>query len=149
MLISKQSEYRSAPIYNTINPLAIPTIRVVRQTDGTATSAKKPVEDIVKRVGLALLGMLKNEYGDLYSNPTTMNHAHSLMAQRNASLAKIHPSDAINSLKEELKSYARGYPPFDRPFDLDHTTSLLAWWERVHRSDDTNILAVISQLCFS
>ncbi|KAF9240690.1 hypothetical protein BU15DRAFT_73917 [Melanogaster broomeanus] len=123
-------EYRNIPIYKKPNPLVIPPL-CIRQRDGVTTTSLKLPEDIIKRVGLSLQRILRNEYGDMYENPATKGTAQTVMARRNPLLAKIHPTDALKSLKEQLKSYEKGYEPFNKRFRSNE--SLYSWWEQVQK----------------
>ena len=135
------TEYRNAPIYKKPNPLAIPPL-VIRHKDGVATSSlKTPTpEDVLRRVGLSLQKMLRNEYGDTYENPATKDIAQIVMARRNPLLAKTHPKDALKSLKEQLRSYGKALEPFNRRFRPQE--SLYSWWERVQQDEFGGVLGV-------
>ncbi|KAF8451153.1 ribonuclease H-like domain-containing protein [Boletus edulis BED1] len=135
-------EYCTAPIYKKINPLTIPTI-LIRKKDGATTSQTKPVDDIVQRVGLSLLKVLKNEYDDVYENPATRETARSVMTRRNPLLAGIPPFNAIKSLKSQLNAYNQGYPPFDRPFQSKYM-SPYTWWEHVQQHEDGTVLGALA-----
>ncbi|KIK75903.1 hypothetical protein PAXRUDRAFT_18582 [Paxillus rubicundulus Ve08.2h10] len=99
-------EYRNAPIYKKPNPLAIPPLRI-RQQDGVTTTSLKLPEDIIKHVGLSLQRILQNKYGDTYKNTATKNTTQTVMEHHNPLLTNIHPTDALKSLKEQLKSYGK------------------------------------------
>jgi hypothetical protein len=88
--------------------------------------------------------MLRNEYGDTYENPATKDNAQTVMARRNPLLAKIHPTDALKLLKEQLKSYRKGADPFNRRFRSNE--SLYSWWEQVQKDEFGNVLGVSSAL---
>jgi hypothetical protein len=137
-------EYRTAPIYKNINLLMIPMI-LICQKDGATTSQAKPVNAIMQRIGLSLLKILKNEYGDIYENPATRDIASSVMTHRNPLLAETPPLLAIKTLKAQLNAYNQGYPPFDRPFQ-SKSMLLYTWWEHVQRHEDGTILGVIIYL---
>ncbi|KIJ10218.1 hypothetical protein PAXINDRAFT_86391 [Paxillus involutus ATCC 200175] len=139
-------EYRNAPIYKKPNPLAIPPLRI-RQQDGVTTTSLKLPEDIVKHVGLSLQRILRNEYGDTYENPATKDTAQTVMAHRNPLLTNIHPTDALKSLKEQLKSYGKGLEPFNRRFRSSE--SLYSWWEQVQKDDFGNVLGALAMKIFA
>jgi hypothetical protein len=63
--------------------------------------------------------MLRNEYGDTYENPATKDNMQTVMARRNPLLAKIHPTDTLNLLKEQLKAYC-----YDSSFTSSHLSFL-------------------------
>jgi hypothetical protein len=119
--------------------LAIPPL-VIRHKDGVASSLLKIPEDILKRVGLSLQKMLRNEYGDTYENLATKDIAQTVMARRNPLLAKTHPKDALKLLKEQLKSYGKRLEPFNRHFRPQE--SLYSWWEQVQQDEFGGILGV-------
>jgi hypothetical protein len=64
--------------------------------------------------------MLHNEYGDTYENPATKDNTQTVMACRNPLLAKIHPTDTLKLLKEQLKAYC-----YDSSFTSLHLSFLL------------------------
>ena len=55
-------------------------------TPKAITSQAKPVDDIMQRVGLTLLKILK---GDVYENPATREFAHSVMIEVGIQLGKL------------------------------------------------------------
>lgn len=86
--------------------------------------------------------MLRNEYGDTYENPATKDNTQTVMVRRNPLLAKIHPTDALKLLKEQLKAYGKGVEPFNRRFRSNE--SLYSWWEQVQNDEFGNVLGVSS-----
>ncbi|KAI0725715.1 hypothetical protein C8Q72DRAFT_785068, partial [Fomitopsis betulina] len=67
--------YWNAPIYKNINPLLIPSIWITGQPNArSAAPTESPHDAMVKRVGLCLLQLLKNEYGTLLNEKNVKEH---------------------------------------------------------------------------
>lgn len=91
---------------------------------------------MVKRVGLCLLRLLKNEYGPLLNEKNVMK----LMEKRNPLLKDLTPAQAYVQLKEALKAYVRGFEPYDRP--MKSTGSVREWWIKVQKEPGAQVLGV-------
>ena len=112
------------------------------QKNGVMTSSFKRPKDIIRQVGLSLQRMLRNEYGDTYKNQATKDNMQTVMACRNHLLAKIHPTDTLKLLKEQLKAYEKGAKPFNWCFWSNE--SLYSLWEQVQNDQFGNVLGVSS-----
>jgi O6-methylguanine-DNA--protein-cysteine methyltransferase len=96
---------------------------------------------MIKRVGLFLQKILKNEYGDVYEGDVTKKDPKAAMKERNPRLAHLTSAQALEALKKELKAYADGDDPFDREFRAGETTR--AWWVAVQKKQFGQVLGVI------
>ncbi|KAI0710280.1 hypothetical protein C8Q72DRAFT_903990 [Fomitopsis betulina] len=120
--------YRNAPIYKNINPLSISSIQITGQPNArSAAPTESPHDAMVKRVGLCLLQLLKNEYGTLLNEKNVKER----MLKRNPLLEGLTPSQAYAELKDAVKAYARGFEPFNRP--LKTNRSVRDWWIKVQK----------------
>ncbi|KAF9240037.1 hypothetical protein BU15DRAFT_74264 [Melanogaster broomeanus] len=110
---SKAPNNRTAPIYKDNNPLAVPTITISKK-GGTPKCTTKVPANLLQRVGVSLQKMLRHEFGDAFTN-TDWKTPQKQMQLQNPLLSKYHPADALTRLKDQLKAYAKGIDPFDRP----------------------------------
>jgi hypothetical protein len=94
----------------------------------------------MKRVGISLQRILKNEYGDAYEGDLAKKKPREIMKERNPRLAHLTPSEALASLKSELKAYVDGDDPFDRAFRTDETVR--QWWVAVQKKQYGGVLGV-------
>ena len=142
------AEYRNAPIYKNVNPLQIPAMHISRinggsRVDGGHTTISSPsaANAILKRAGISLQNILKNEYGDTYADNFKSDHKkEALMQERNPLLAHLGPAQALERLKRELRNYQKGVLPFDRK--LRENESVLDWWIAIQRDDEARVLGV-------
>ena len=134
-------DYRGADIFleTNINPLSIPPV-VISLTNGNPKVKPKTLDNILQRVGLCLQKILKNEYGDAYEGDLTKKNARKIMETMNPRLAHLTPSQALSSLKSELKAYADCDDPFDREFHKGETVQ--AWWVAVQKKQFGKVLRV-------
>ena len=143
-----------------MNPLAAvaadPPRRAQAAMPGTSSYQKLPAaslapseatakDELLKRVGLSLQRMLKDEYGDALKKDNVQD----IMQIRNPRLANIPPAEALAALKRELKAYARDSEPFDRKMRPGQTVK--QWWGKVAKDIDARVLGVSSTTlyCFT
>lgn len=93
-------ENRNAPILSHINPLSIQPLTLTRRDNGSSFVKPKHASDKVREIGISLLQILQNEYGDEYRPGRTIDEAQSAMMKINPYLVKYTPKDAIAALKE-------------------------------------------------
>ncbi|KAF9237836.1 hypothetical protein BU15DRAFT_75631 [Melanogaster broomeanus] len=138
--------YRTAPIYKDNNPLAIPTITISKK-GGTPKCTTKVPADLLQRVGVSLQKMLRHEFGDAFTN-TDWKTPQKQMQLQNPLLSKYHPADALTRLKDQLKAYAKGIDPFNRPIRTK-TESTVDWWAGVQKDTDADVLGALALKIFS
>ena len=142
------AEYRNAPIYKNVNPLQIPAVHISRinggsRVDGGRTTISSPsaADAILKRAGISLQKILRNEYGNTYADNSKSDHEkETLMQERNPLLAHLRPVQALERLKRELKNYQKGVIPFDQK--LCENESVLDWWIAIQQDDEPQVLRV-------
>ncbi|KIJ07798.1 hypothetical protein PAXINDRAFT_89809 [Paxillus involutus ATCC 200175] len=139
--------YRIAPIYKDQNPLAVPSVSINQKKGETPTITTKPPNNIIECVGLSLQRMLKHEYGDAYQNRNWVDPKKQMSFQ-NPMLAKYHPMDALDTLKDQLKAYAKGAEPFNRRL-RPKTESTADWWAAVQQDEDGGVLGALALKIFS
>ncbi|KAF8227084.1 hypothetical protein L208DRAFT_333319 [Tricholoma matsutake] len=104
-------ENRAAPILANPNPLAIPSIRIMRQNGNLRV---KPKAEMIDGIGVSLLKLLKKEYGDEYRAGRSVEEAKMAMKEINPHLENWNPREALQALKTQFKAYLTGAEPFDR-----------------------------------
>jgi hypothetical protein len=125
------TEYRNASIYK--QPPTASTASVTVPRPGRAT------EKVLERVGVALMLMLQDEYGPAAQlEPPAAREAE--MLKRNVALAHIHPADAVDSLRKELRECHKGRSPFNRR--VRDSENAREWWATVGKDEDATILGV-------
>lgn len=142
-MIKHLLDYRGAAIYNNINPLDIPSVRIRLNTSGSNNSEPvivPPTEQIAIRVTKALGTMLKHEYGDSYDGLRSDEDADKLLTARNPRLSGIKPTNAVKALKTELKDFQSKHDPFNRPLRAGETA--LDWWVAVQKDPYARVLGV-------
>ncbi|KXN85363.1 hypothetical protein AN958_01409 [Leucoagaricus sp. SymC.cos] len=135
-------ENRVAPILSNPNPLHIPTTTLSRADNGQVSiRTKDPVRDI----GLSLLRLLQNEYGDEYRPGRTIGEAQAAMAKNNPNLAPYTPVEASKTLKSQFRAYVDGKEPFNRRRRKNE--NLRMYWQRFldAKEEDARILAIVNQ----
>ncbi|KAF8833058.1 hypothetical protein BDN67DRAFT_1017999 [Paxillus ammoniavirescens] len=70
------------------------------------------------------------------------------MSFQNPMLAKYHPMDALDTLKDQLKAYAKGAEPFNRRL-RPKTESTTDWWVAVEQDEDGEVLGALALKIFS
>lgn len=118
------------------------SVRIGRTNNQYATIASPDAADpILKRAGLSLQKILRNEYGDVYADKSTSDNTKAtLMQEQNPLLAHLGPAQALNQLRKELRNYQKGIDPFNRR--LRDNESVLDWWTAVQQDDDAQVLGV-------
>jgi hypothetical protein len=107
---------------------------------GKQTFRPKTLDDMMKRVGVCLQNILKNEYGDAYARNRSKEDSHVIMLRKNPRLADLTPLEALASLKSELKAYIASDDPFDRRFRENET--VYQWWSAVQKRQSGTVLGV-------
>ncbi|KAK1223490.1 hypothetical protein PQX77_013648 [Marasmius sp. AFHP31] len=143
-------ENRSAEILKRPNPLAVP--RVTLSLQRSANNSRAPITlkespDTVKKIGISVLGILRNEYGDIYRPDVSLEDARKEMAKRNPFLAKYTPAEALTRLKSQFTAYTNGESPF--VFKKSFTKPIREWWVQLAKHDDADVLAAIAIKIFS
>lgn len=113
---------------------------MIGRATGQHTVKARTTDNITKRVGLCLQNILKNEYGDAYDGDLTKKNSKRIMQDRNPRLADLTPSQALASLKSELRAFVAKDDPFDRPFRSGETVR--QWWLAVANKQFGGILGV-------
>jgi len=111
-----------------INPLAIQPVIIHRANRDQPATASASVSDntkTLKRIGTALMNMLKAEY-----------------EEKKQPIRGVPAADAATQLRAQIRMYAQRKWPFDRPYN-DNTTPM-AWWKALSEHPDAQILAVSS-----
>ena len=130
-------ENRAAPILTNPNPLAIPSVIITREK-GKPTIRSKP--EVIDGIGLSLLKLLQNEYGDEYRAGRSVEEARRVMEDINPHLAKWNPREALHALKAQFRAYLAGVEPFNRKRGRNET--LRDYWSRLLDNEDSDVLAV-------
>ncbi|KAI9432864.1 hypothetical protein F5148DRAFT_1278703 [Russula earlei] len=92
-------ENQAALILTNPNPLSIPSVTMTREK-GKPTIRSRP--EIIDGIGLSLLKLLQNEYGDEYR------------AGRSVEEARRNPHEALHALKAQFRAYLAGVELFNR-----------------------------------
>jgi len=100
---------------------------------------------MVKRVGLCLQNILRNEYGNAYEGDLSKKDPKKIMMERNPLLAHLNPLQALSMLKTELKAYVDSDDPFDRELRPGETTR--SWWIAVQKKLFGKVLGVSTCDC--
>jgi len=127
---------RGATVLAHPNPLATPSITL--SLSKNAAPVVKPKRSVEEMVGLSLLKLLNNEYGDRYRKGRTIEQAQSTMNEVNPRLART-PSEALVALKSQLKAYMSATTPFDRRRRLQEP--IRDWWKSLANDIDADVLA--------
>ena len=93
--------------------------------------------------------MLKHKYGDAYENPSHADPENQT-ARQNLMLAKHHPTDALQTLKEQLTAYSKGSAPFNRRL-RPKKENTADWWRAVQKDDaslKTNFYYMALETCY-
>jgi len=131
--------YCNAPIYQTINPLAIQPITISRK--GTSVTCETtPPPSMVRRAGLSLQCMLQREYGNVFEHTSGTSDPTAEMKIRNPSLSKYTPAQALERLWDQFKAYIRAEDPFNRK--LRSHEGPLQWWNALSRDEYSDVLSV-------
>ncbi|KAI6018850.1 hypothetical protein EDC04DRAFT_2576223, partial [Pisolithus marmoratus] len=139
-------DYRNAPVYKEINPLAMPTI-VISQIEGSVACSTKPPKDMVERAGLGLQRILRHEYGDVYEVGSSATDPTAAMRLWNPALSKYIPFDALNRLHLQFKSYLNAEDPFNHKRCSKQST--LQWWAALAGDELADVLVPVMQKIFS
>ena len=94
----------------------------------------------MKRVGLCLQKILRDEYGDAYEGDLSKKDPKKIMMERNPLLAHVTPSQALTALKSELKAYTDKDDPFEHTFRPNETVGM--WWAAVQKKMFRKVLGV-------
>jgi hypothetical protein len=84
--------------------------------------------------------ILKNEFGDAYDGDLSKKEPKKIMQERNPLLAHLTPTQALASLKSELKAFVDCDEPFNRPFHSGETVR--QWWLAVQLKPFAGVLGV-------
>ena len=133
-------ENRAAPIISNPNPLAIPSITIVRDKLQSNLPKVQSKQAIIDGIGLSLLRILKKEYGDEYREEHSVDEARQAMEKVNPHLVQRNPKEAILALKKQFRAYLDGIEPFTRT--RRRNESLREYWCRFLDDDDSDVLAV-------
>ena len=107
----------------------------------TTILSPSAADAILKRAGISLQKILRNEYGNTYADNSKSDHEkETLMQERNPLLAHLRPVQALERLKRELKNYQKGVIPFDQK--LRENESVLDWWIAIQQDDEPRVLRV-------
>ena len=110
--------------------------------DGGHTTISSPsaANAILKRAGISLQNILKNEYGDTYADNSKSDHKKEPLMQERNPLLHLGPAQALERLKRELKNFQKGVVPFDRK--LCKNRSVLDRWIAIQWDDEAWVLGV-------
>lgn len=100
-----------------LNPLAIKSIRLRGKGGEFGKQPDRPAS--MKRAGNVLLEMLRVEYNE-----------------KDSPIAGLQLADAVDTLKDQIDKYTKGYPPFDKPLGRDDDP--FKWW--VQLDEDTSLV---------
>ncbi|KAF8838962.1 hypothetical protein BDN67DRAFT_906426, partial [Paxillus ammoniavirescens] len=91
--------------------------------------------------------LYRHEYGNVYQNRNWVDPKKQMSFQ-NPMLANYHPMDALDTLKDQLKAYAKGAEPFNRRLQ-PKTESTADWWAAVQQDEDGEVLGALALKIFS
>ncbi|KAI9452027.1 hypothetical protein F5148DRAFT_1277633 [Russula earlei] len=137
-------ENQAAPILTNPNPLAIPSVTITREK-GKPTIRSRP--EIIDGIGLILLKLLQNEYGDEYCAGHSVEEARSVMEDINPHLAKWNPCKALHALKAQFRAYLAGVKPFNHRHGQNE--SIHDYWSWLLDNEDSDVLAALTVKIFS
>ncbi|KAJ8585242.1 hypothetical protein M405DRAFT_865549 [Rhizopogon salebrosus TDB-379] len=140
--------FRNAPVYKQANPVAIDSILLHRNKDGTVTCASKPPLDMSMRTALSVQKNLQREYGDVYDAGKYASPKDE-MNRRNPALAHLTPAEALTRVQSQLKAYFRSEDPFNRKMRSNETPR--DYWRAISKSQDelADVLPAIAVKLFS
>ncbi|KAI9510814.1 hypothetical protein F5148DRAFT_1274586 [Russula earlei] len=134
----------AAPILTNPNPLSIPSVTITREK-GKPTIRSRP--EIIDGIGLSLLKLLQNEYGDEYRAGRSVEEARRVMEDINPHLAKRNPREALHALKAQFRAYLAGVEPFNRK--CGRNESVRDYWSWLLDNEDSDVLAALAVKIFS
>ncbi len=123
-------------------------INVSKKGNPSITKPETAEEEILRRVAVCLLKILKNEYGELVrrprpgEEPLRLDFVVEQMQKRNPRIPEKDPTVNLEDLREQLQNYAKGLDPFKRRFG--EGGSVRSWWKQVRKDsiEEAGILSV-------
>ena len=100
----------------------------------------KPKAEMIDRIGVSLLKLLKKEYGDEYWAGRSVEEAKMAMKEINPHLENRNPREALQALKTQFKAYLTGVEPFDRK--RGRNEFLRDYWCHLLDNEESDVLAV-------
>jgi hypothetical protein len=96
--------------------------------------------EMIDGIGLSLLKLLQNEYGDEYCVGHSVEEARRAMEDINPHLVKRNPREALHALKTQFRGYLAGVELFN--CKSGRNESLCNYWSQLLNDEESDVLAI-------